>query len=248
MSGWAGKEHSIVLDSIADYLPSTTPTHPDKDSPLNLCQWRELAPDGKLCMANLALATMEAESNGEYKLVPFVFNLSTALHQCTNATKNKSEIAYLRHRLHTSLKRALNREPDFWLSLEMAPKANTGKPHMQGALLLKPSEAKRAVKAFHRINGEVSRHFKHYALRFLSGKRRAIIAERGQLYAELNWALYCTKERGRVAIQYIKRPQHGRKKTIAITRLLQQRAEQLYSELRRAHKARLTALMESGSE
>jgi hypothetical protein len=184
-----------------------------------------LSDQATACYYQLGAATIEAET--VYTLAPFSWNLSQGLWEAARDNK-ANDVTYLQHLLITALKRAINRTPDFWLAYEVAPSADhSGKPHLHGSLLIKPSEAKRARQVFHQLNGDVSKDFKRHAIIFSSGKRKIRTKKDGALYTNLHWGLYCMKERGLVRSHYLLN-----QKTFAATHGITRAAKSYYDQTR----------------
>jgi hypothetical protein len=236
---------TIVYIDLQRHLPLTV-THPTKENHKYKNKfWRELSDQATVCIYQLASASIEAETN--YVAVPFSWNLSEHLWQAAGASE-QNDLTYLQHLLITTLKRTLNRTPDFWFAYEVAASANlTGKPHLHGTLLIEPSEAKRARQVFHQLNGEVSKDFKRHAIIFSSGKRKIRTAKYGALHANLAWPLYCMKERGTVRGQFLLD-----QKTFTATRGITQAATTYYDQIKptksvKKHKIRTDKVFGSWS-
>ncbi len=245
--GWDNKEQGIVFTSLYQYLPKQVSRyyydeHLDKThTPFRLPQWKELSSKAKVCFYQLAMAEIEkdhlllestfTDSEKGLRLVPFVFNESQALSSHVEASK-QNEVEFLRRRLKKALEKALARPVDFWFALEMAPKGDSGQPHIQGSLLIKPSEAKKAREAFYKINDPMIDIEKQGALRFRSGKRRQLFKKRGQLYTDINWGLYCMKEEARVKSWFT-----GGNNTVTVTTNIVRRAKEYYDRLYKFDRA-----------
>ncbi|WP_404355795.1 hypothetical protein [Methylotuvimicrobium sp. KM1] len=210
----------VYIDLLSNHLPKTL-----NNKPYHLPEWRHISEQAKGCFYQLAGADIEAQS--DLIAAPFTFNLSVTLWKA--AAEDKSpDVTYLQHRIKTTLKRALKRAPDFWFAYELNHSPNnTGKPHLHGTILLKPTEYKKARDAFHQMNGNVSPDFKRHAIVFSSGKRQRQTKELGGIYTNLKWALYCTKERGFTRYFYL-----PRQNTVTASRLLAQAAKQYYQQTR----------------
>jgi len=203
----------------------------------NLTQWR-YANKVKTAFYQLALRELEqAESNAnkpdadKLRLVPFVLNLSHSLQQKMVDSKRK-EVICCKDKITRSLEAALGRTVEFWFQYEMAPKAHTGKPHIQGAMLISMNEMKLARRAFHKVNGRVEADFKRHAIRFRLKKRYEFAEQHGLLYADLNWASYCAKETGRVRLSFVDQESSRQAKLVAVSRSLNSKTMLIYDELR----------------
>ena len=174
----------------------------------------------------LALSELEELSNHEYKLVPFVFNESTALTAHMNQL-NSDRIDYVRDYLQKRLNKALGRNADdkvaFWFAFETA---QVGQPHYQGSLLIKPSEARAARDVFYKLNIEMTAREKQGALRFRSGKRKECCDKYSPLYTDLNWADYNLKEIGVTRLDY------SLKRVVAVSDPLIKHTKDYYNRLR----------------
>ncbi len=220
---------TTVYIDLLRYLPlspTVTPplsgNHPDLYQKIQ--KWRELSNQATACFYQLGTAAIEAET--ELKAVPFTWNLSQNLWRAAHGSK-ENDVTYLQHLLKITLKRALGRTPDFWFAYELAETADsTGKPHLHGTLLIKPSEAKRARGVFHQLNSSVTADFKRHALIFSSGKRKIRTATHGGLHTNLHWSLYCMKERGTVRSRYLLG-----QKTFTATRGVTQAAKAYHDKL-----------------
>jgi len=198
----------------------------DKDIylPFVLPAWRDLNERTKPYFYQLALSDLEKKSDHDYRLVPFVFNESTAL-TCAFNSQNKKRVDFMRDRLQKALTAALDHPPLFWFSFETAMR---GQPHYQGSILLKPSELKRARAAIYKISRIMTAREKHGALRFRGSKRNQMIEKRGAVYADLNWADYNLKERGFTLMYY-----NNLDDITAATQHLKKATRSYYEQLRR---------------
>lgn len=244
---WENMEDDFSINTFLNYLPSIVPHHnPDKDIevPFELPEWKCLPADAKACLFQLAMADIEAE--GEYKLVPFTFRPSHALSDRAAASKD-GRATYLQERLKKSLERALNRRPvDFWFFLEMS---KAGLAHLHGTILLTrgelltPSGQIKVKDAFHSINGDVAPAFKNRIVRLSYADRRKLFRERGQLYTDMNWALYGTKERGLTGwtlrtLDPDIEPRRKRKRIYSATHTVTRRGKEYFEALRDLQKAK----------
>jgi hypothetical protein len=197
------------IHTLIHTLPKTHTTAVDEDAdndvhtPLKFPAWRNLHSEiAKPYFYQLALSELETLSDHEYRLIPFVFNESTALTAAIERQK-LDRVAYLRDRLQKALNEALQRPKDsqvaFWFAFETARR---GQPHIQGSLLIRPDEARKAMRAFYKVNREMTPDELRGALRFRSGKRKRLSEERGNLYTDLNWADYNLKERATTRMEY----------------------------------------------
>ena len=224
---------TIVYIDLIHHLPNTVLHAVKEDHPFKLAQWRDISDQATVCFYQLAAATIEHQ--GEYRLIPFSYNLSKELWEAAQAAaqaENQSEVTYLQHRLKTALKRAVGRHVEFWFAYEIGDYSTMagdrpGKAHLHGSLLLKPEEAKRVRNAFHQLNGDVSKDFKRFALRFSAGDRKIRIAKDGELYVNINWGLYCMKLCGTVRRLFL-----SGQKTYTATRGITQAAKKYYEQLR----------------
>jgi hypothetical protein len=194
---------------------------------LKLEAWRDVPQErGKPFHYQLALSELEELSNHEYKLVPFVFNESTALTAHMNEL-NSDRIDYVRGYLQKRLNKALCRNADdkvaFWFAFETA---QVGQPHYQGSLLIKPSEARAARDVFYKLNIEMTAREKQGALRFRSGKRKECCDKYSPLYTDLNWADYNLKEIGVTRLDY------SLKRVVAVSDPLIKHTKDYYNRLR----------------
>jgi len=197
--------------------------------PFLLPAWRDINKE-KIApyFYQLALSELEAKSNYEYRLVPFVFNESTALTSAINSQKHK-RLDFVRDRLQKSLKAALNRPKDnpvlFWFAFETALR---GQPHYQGSLLLRIDELKKARDAFYKLNRQMTAREKQGALRFRGSKRKRQIKKYGRVHAELNWADYNLKERGVTRREY-----NNLDDIVVATQHLKKHTEDYFNRLRK---------------
>ena len=201
--------------------------------PFQLPAWRDVNKE-KIApyFYQLALSELEAKSDYEYRLIPFVFNESTALTNALNS-QNHKRMDFVRDRLQKALKTALNRSKDnpvlFWFAFETAFR---GQPHFQGSILLRPDELKKARSAFYKINRIMTAREKHGALRFRGSKRNQLIKKYGRVNAELNWADYNLKERA------VTRREYNNLDDITVaTQQLKKHTEDYYNRLRKEFKA-----------
>lgn len=109
----------------------------------------------------------------------------------------------------------------------MASKGGKGFAHIQGSILLSNNQIELFKQVLHKMNGKVTSKFKNYAVRTREDRRQELIQQRGQLYTDINWGLYNTKEGGRVAYEYTRH-----RRNIAVRQDLTNLAKQLYQELR----------------
>jgi len=196
------------ISTLINAFPETTTSSIEGEDgnpihlPFQLPAWRRLNERTKPYFYQLALSELESTSNNHYRLVPFVFNESTSLTQAIDKQKLK-RLDYLRDRLQKALNEALSRPKDnqvaFWFAFETARRSQ---PHIQGALLIRLDEVKKARDAFYKLNGEMSVREKQGALRFLFGKRNQLFKKRGCLCTDLNWADYNLKERATTRREY----------------------------------------------
>lgn len=230
-SAWGEHDDGYSYIDFFNHLPTHTPYHTKDNHLFKLPEWRDLSPEFSACLFELELYQLQLESPG-YVSVPFVFNLSASLAKTAQEayhSKNIPEITYYERRIKKALKRALNRSPEMWLNLEMADNGQTGKPHLHGTMLVKPSELRPIRKALHSINGTVSSGFKIHAARFLSNRRKVLIRERGLLSALTGWGRYSTKEISRTQNKYLDRkPGTKKQETLSVSRSLNQRTKSNY--------------------
>lgn len=202
-----------------------------------LTQWR-YANKVKTAFYQLALRQMEKDEEqalqpdeDRLRLVPFSFNLSKELQQRLVKSKRK-EMTRCMDIINRALKHALGRDVDIWFQYEMAPKANNGKPHIQGALLMKVAEEVRVRKAFHKCNGNVSVNFKKRALELSLEKREEWTEKYGLLYTDLNWASYCAKETARTLLSFVDQDIDDWGKVVAVSRSLSSKSKLIFDGLR----------------
>lgn len=240
---------SLASYSTRDTTATTLINHLPKDCK-KLPPWRWLSVYATAAYYQLGAAMIGANHN--LIPVPFNYNLSQQLWSMAQES-GADDVSYLQHRFKTALDRALGRPVDFWFSYEVAVKAEellkaspyttgfkldnleniTGKPHLHGTLLIAPNEAKRARKVFHDLNGSVSPEFKKRAVYFRNGERKNITAEHGELYVNLNWAEYCTKENLRVRRYFL-----INQKAITATHGITKAAKAYYEQVAIAAKLR----------
>ena len=229
------KEGGISMYILSSYLPLIMKNKDPEKDPVStqLPEWRNLHNSFKAVMYQLALADTEnKEKNGSHKkLVPFVFCLTQKL--TNEAATHKNEAAYISSRLTGSLRHKLKEVPPYWLSLEMAARNEQGFPHVQGSILLTDDQIPEFKAAIRSLNGKATPKFKNYETRTRESRRQDLINSRGQLHTDMNWALYNTKESGRVG-QFTKC-----KRNIAVRQDLTNVAKQLYQELKELHPQRL---------
>ena len=230
---------SILHTEVINFFPETANTgitdENDNDIylPFQLPAWRDIHKERTApYFYQLALSELESKSNKEYRLIPFVFNESTALTRDLNSQK-RGRVDFLRDRLQKALKAALNRPKDnpvlFWFAFETALK---GQPHYQGSLLLRLDELKKARNAFYKLNRQMTAREKHGALRFRGSKRNQLIKKHGRVHAELNWADYNLKERGATRREY-----NNLEDITAATQPLKKHTEEYYIRLREEFNA-----------
>lgn len=222
---------TVYIDLLHHLPPTATPPFSDHLSGYHqkIQKWRELSDQATACFYQLGTASIEAET--ELRAVPLTWNLSQHLWEAAQGSK-EPDVTYLQHLLKITLKRALGRAPDFWFAYELAEAADsTGKPHLHGSLLIRPSEAKQAREAFHQLNGGVTKDFKRHAVIFSSGKRKIRTATHGGLHTNLHWGLYCMKERGTVRSRYLLG-----QKTFTATRGVTQAAKAYHDKLSENNK------------
>ena len=203
---------------------------------LKLPAWRSNK-NSKTVWYQLALGIEESkqqQSNipdkDKLALVPFVFNLSSEFQKRMRGN-NRSDTSALLTIISPVLKKALGRKVDMWLQIEMAPKAGSGKPHIQGAMLISDKEHKRTRLALHALNGEVNRGFKNRALRFCCKGRKAVANKHGFLYSDINWALYSAKETNRTKLFFVDQDKPSLTSVVAVTSGLRSKAAELYQSL-----------------
>lgn len=224
---------SISHTEVINFFPEIVNVGLDENDneiyfPFQLPAWRDINKE-KIApyFYQLALSELEAKSNKEYRLIPFVFNESTALTRDLNNQK-RGRVDFIRDRLQKTLKATLNRPKDnpvlFWFAFETALK---GQPHYQGSLLLRPDELKKTRDAFYKLNRQMTAREKHGALRFRRSKRNRQIKKYGRIHTELNWADYNLKERGITRREY-----NNLDDITAATQLLKKQTEDFYNRLR----------------
>jgi hypothetical protein len=228
LSAWREKEGGISIYNLLHHLPLTTNHHdPEKQPiPLQLPEWRALPYSFKAAMYQLALSHLEQQTGKQ--LIPFVWCCSQLL--TDKAAQQRNEAAYLSTRLKDGLHDEFDAVPEYWLSLEMAPTNGKGFAHIQGSILLSDSQIRPFKTVLHKLNGKVPAKFKNYAVRTRESRRQELIQKRGQLYTDINWAFYNTKESGRVGYQFTRH-----RRNIAVRQDLTRLAKQMYQELREAH-------------
>lgn len=202
-----------------------------------LTEWR-YAKKVHTAFYQLALRQMEKDDEQSSKpdehklrLMPFVLNLSD-LFQKKMVKSKKAEMNYCWRRVTEALKKALGRSPEMWFQYEMAPKANKGKPHIQGAMLISIEEKDLVTQAFHKVNGKVDANFKRYAFRLCLDKRLLWANQHGILYTDLNWASYCAKEAGMTRLVFADQDSDEPAKLVAQTHSINSMAKLIYEELR----------------
>lgn len=218
------KEGVISMYILSHHLPLISNHHdPEKQPiPLALPEWRNLPDSFKASMYQLALSQLEQQTGKQ--LIPFVFDLSKNL--TDKASLHKNEAAWLSSRLKDALRLEFKETPPYWLALEMAPTNSSGFAHIQGSILLSNNRIEPFKRVLHKMNGKVTPKFKNYAVRTRENRRQELIQQRGQLYTDINWALYNTKETGRVRLF----TRH--KRNIAVRQDLTALAKERYQELR----------------
>jgi len=232
----AKKEVGVSYINILPYLPKTHKHYLNAEAPripLNLPEWKYTHSKLKSCMYQVALAQKERES--DLVLVPFVFILSESIRVRGEESK-QGLAAYLLKRLADSLRRALDRSPELWFSIEFA--GNKDHAHIQGSILLTPREVKikrLARFGFYRVNDLHKKNlddeqlkFKSAALRFRHGKRKRLFKTRGQLATDMGWAGYNSKESGG------SRQRTGDKSNTSATLNLKRAGKVIYADLRQA--------------
>lgn len=204
-----------------------------------LTQWR-YANKVKTAFYQLALREQEqAESRlnkpevEKLRLVPFVMNLSHSL-QKKMIHSNRHEMTCCKDKITRALETALGRKVEFWFQYEMAPKANKGKPHIQGAMLISMSEMKLARRSLHKVNGKVDADFKRHAVRFRLKKRYELATQHGYLFTDLNWASYSGKETARTLLTFVDQDIDGWGQVVAASRSLNGKSKLIFDELRTA--------------
>lgn len=225
------------LAELIDSFPETVSSGLENEAgntiylPFKLLAWKDLNEASKTYFYQLTLSELEATTNSEYKLIPFVFNESRSLTKTIESQK-LTRLGFLRDRIQKGLNEALARPEEnkimFWFSFETARR---GQPHIQGSLLIRPDEAKKARDFFHKLNGKATPREKRGAIMFRSNKRRELINKRGYLYTTLNWADYNIKERSTTRRIYT-----GYGSTIAATQPLIQASRGYYERLRNEWK------------
>lgn len=217
------------IPTLIESFPATVKTDiHDEDGntitvPFDLQQWKHLLDDRvKPYIYQLALSEQESVTRHEYRLVPFVFNESAELSDAISRQK-LNRVEFMVDRLGKELRLALKRPVAFWFIFETARR---GQPHYQGALLLRPDEFKKARHAFHRLNRAVTPREKRGAIWFGAGKRQRLLEQRGQLYTDLNWADYNSKEGAMTSREY------GLKRTIGASQSMRRHAHQYYDRLK----------------
>lgn len=224
----AKQQPTDTISHLLNTFPETVETGFADDNgnptylPFNLPAWRDLNERIRPYFYQLTLLELETQSNHEQRLIPFVFNESEALTIAFNSQK-RERVDFLRDRLQKALSEALKRPVLFWFAFETARR---GQPHIQGSLLLRPDELKKAQTAFYKINRQMTPREKHGALRFRGGKYRRHAEKHGPLYAALNWADYNLKERATTRLEY------GIKTIVAVSLPLKTRTADYYDRLR----------------
>lgn len=223
---------SLSVDRYSSNVISNVSTHLN----MNLPAWRATK-HRKTVWYQLALGIEEEKQRQsnipdkeKHTLVPFVFNLSSEL-QSRMRNSKRSDASALLTIITPKLEKALGRKVDMWFQVEMAPKASKGKPHIQGAMLISDKEHKKVRLALHALNGEVSKGFKNRALRLCVNGRKAVANKHGQLYSDINWALYCAKETAVTMFFYVDQDKPSLTSVVVATRSLTSKAAALYKSL-----------------
>jgi hypothetical protein len=205
----------------------------------DLTPWR-YASKVKTAFYQMALREVELAENSTKKpdgeklrLVPFVFNLSHAIQQAMLNSK-RPEVTCCKDKITRALNKATGRAVEFWFQYEMAPMANKGKPHIQGAMLLSMNELKLVRRALHKINGKVDANFKRHAIRFGLKKRYELASDHGFLFTDLNWASYCAKETGRTRLTFVDQNTDSAGQVVAASRSLNGKSKLIFEKLRTA--------------
>lgn len=255
------KEHSTldVMRTVAEsvllhhkkslvYIDTPSPIHLASHIPRGstLPAWRDLPDRLYPLFYNLALN----EAEGDLKLHPFTFVLSSEVTNNPGFTKNPA--TYLHKRLSTALERKLNRSPDYWFTLESGTQFGHSfiLPHAHGTILLHPSELDAVREVFHQINGIqkkiakikslskkaglplsdtviTAQNFIKHEIKFSQQRYIDKIRSSGKIYAVMNWPLYSTKFWTSDRMQWL-----GEKSHCAATHQVISLARDYYEKLR----------------
>lgn len=152
--------------------------------------WKYLDERNKVFFYQLALERAESAGKG-LKLTPFTFNASSALTEAFYSQKKKLA-DFIRDSFTESLTKALGRPIEFYFVIETA---GAGKLHLHGSMLIAEQEQVAVKQALEKVNRKMTVPEKQHFLVFGLARRKEEIDRYGSLYATLNWADYCIKDK-----------------------------------------------------